>query len=100
MKLLEKIKGFFKWVNVDGGLHALANYSIMLAVYPMFGDPCTGMGVAFVAAILASIGKEVYDMFSDGCTIKHAWHDLLCDALGMGCAVFTWLLWWLLTIGG
>ena len=98
MKLLEKIKGFFKWVNVDGGLHALVNYSIMLAVYPMFSDPCTGMGVAFVAAILASIGKEVYDMFSDGCTIKHAWHDLLCDALGMSMAVTTWILWWLCSL--
>lgn len=100
MKVIEKIKGFLKWVNVDGGLHALANYSIMLAAYPMFKDPGTGIVVAFLAAILASIGKEVYDMFSDGCSIKNAWHDLLCDALGMGCAVLTWLLWWLFSIGG
>ena len=94
-KIIDAIKTFSAWVGIDGLLHALVNYSIMLAVYPIFSEPCSGMVAAFLVAIVASLGKEVYDIFGDSCTVQHAWHDLLCDALGMSCAVLTWVLWWL-----
>ena len=87
------IKAFSAWVGIDGLLHALVNYSIMLAVYPIFSEPCSGMVAAFLVSIVASL---VYDIFGDSCTVQQAWHDLLCDALGMSCAVLTWVLWWLL----
>lgn len=97
-KVIETIKTFCAWVGIDGLLHALVNYAIMLTVYPIFTDPCSGMVAAFLVAIVASLAKEVYDIFTSECTLQHIWHDLLCDALGMGCAVLTWLLWWLCSL--
>ena len=71
-KIIDSIKSFSAWVGIDGLLHALVNYSIMLAVYPIFSEPCNGMVAAFLMAIVASLGKEVYDIFGDSCTVQHA----------------------------
>lgn len=98
MKAIETIKKFCAWVGIDGLLHALVCYGIMLAVYPIFSDPCTGAMTAFLVALLASFGKEVFDIFRSESTAEHAWHDLLCDAMGMAAAALTWLLWWLCSL--
>lgn len=93
-KIIEKIKGFAKWVASDGLLHALVCYAIVLAVFPVFDKPVEGIAAALLLAVVASMGKEVYDL-AKGCELKHVWHDLICDAIGIGCAMVTVLIWWL-----
>lgn len=93
--IVKKLKSFCAWVGKDGFVNALAIYAIMLAVFPCFTQPEAGVIAACIAGVGVSIGKEVFDIFSASCTVQKSWHDLLCDALGMVCAVLTWLLWWL-----
>jgi hypothetical protein len=91
---MNAIKSFCDWVGHKGLLHAMVCYSIMLTVYPIFSNPFRGAMWSFVAALLASVGKEVFDIFREDNLVQNAWHDLLCDAIGMAAAVLTWLLWW------
>ena len=95
MKVIETIKKFCAWVAIDGLLHALVCYGIMLAVYPMFESHEAGILWSFATACAASMGKEIYDVFRTQCTPEHCWHDLLCDAIGMGCGSLTWFVWWI-----
>lgn len=95
-KLIEKIKAFYRWMGTDGMLHALVNYNIMVTVYPIFSNASEGAIVSLLIAGVASLSKEVYDVFtSDEVNLKHTWHDLICDGIGIGMGIMTWLLWWL-----
>ena len=94
-KLIEKIKAFYRWMGTDGMLHALVNYNIMVTVYPIFSNPSEGAIVASLLAGFVSLAKEIYDAFTKDVNIKDAWHDVICDGIGMGMGVMTWLLWWL-----
>lgn len=92
---MKVIKSFCNWVGHKGLLHALICYSIMLAVYPIYSNPFRGAMWSFLLALLASLTKEVWDLFrNEEANADSAWHDLLCDAMGMAAAVLTWLLWW------
>lgn len=97
-KVIDTIKSFCAWVGIDGLLNALVCYSIMLTIYPIFSNPCTGAVAAMLVALVVSLAKAVYNMFTDDVKFQNAWHDLLCDALGMSMAVTTWILWWLCSL--
>ena len=94
-KLIEKIKAFYRWMGTDGMLHALVNYNIMVTVYPVFSNPSEGAIVSLLTAAFASLGKEIYDLFVKDVNLKDTWHDLICDGIGIGMGIMTWLLWWL-----
>ena len=87
---MEKLKEIIKWIAVDGLLHFLACYAIMLAFIPM-------VGIWWTTAITLStaIGKEVIDVLRAKNNKEQAIHDLICDAVGMATAYLTIFLWWL-----
>lgn len=84
---MEKFKEITKWVGVDGLLHFLVCYAMMLAFTPIVGV-WWAMGITTVAAI----GKEVYDAIK-GATLSALGHDFICDAIGLLSAVCTIILW-------
>ena len=96
--MVKRLNDFFAWVGKNGLLHALVCYALMLAVYPIFTHPSQGAMITFTLTLLVSLGKEVFDIFRDDGLVQNAWHDLLCDAIGMAAAVVTWLLWWLCSL--
>lgn len=92
---MEKLKNIIKWVGVDGLLHFLACYGLMLAVYPMYSEHCTGAVVASCATVIVAIVKEIYDAIAKGATIHQAIHDFICDGIGMAAGSLTWFIWYL-----
>ena len=90
---MEKIKEIIKWIAVDGLLHLLACYAIMLTC-----EPVVGLWWAKVITGVCAIGKELFD----ACRYKNTWeqasHDLLCDAGGILLADLTILAWWLFSL--
>lgn len=88
---MEKLKAIIKWIAVDGLLHFLACYAIMLTLTPIIGIWWT-----ILATTIVALSKEAYDFFIQKDNDKHAvLHDLICDAVGMATAYLTIFLWWL-----
>lgn len=89
-----KVKALFekvwRWVRVDGLLHILAVYAIVLT----FCGPLSWW-VADLIAIGVFIIKEVLDLISKKETAE--WHDVICDAIGLILADGVICLHWLLT---
>ena len=75
-----KVKAFFegvwRWVRVDGLLHILAVYAIVLT----FCGPLSWW-VADLIAVGVFIIKELVDLISKKGTAE--WHDVLCDLIGL-----------------
>lgn len=72
---MEWIKKLWNWVRVDGLLHILVCYIIVLTLC-QFNMPWQW---ASVVALFAGIAKEVYDR-------EHGtaeWHDIICDCAGI-----------------
>ena len=93
-KFIDSIKDFCKWVSSDGLLHILVCYAVMLAITPLGVTFWSGAAGAIILAAIPSIVKEGYD-YMRGASWQTIWHDLLCDAIGMGLGLLTLLLWWL-----
>ena len=85
---MEKLKNIIKWIGVDGLLHFLVCYAMMLALSPMIG-----WWALLPTAVVAAL-KEGYDFHIQKDNDKpQVIHDLLCDAAGIVCAYLTMLLW-------
>lgn len=88
---MEKIKEIQSWVGVDGLLHLLVCWLVVLVVTPI-----RGIWLAVVAAAILSIGKEIWDMFIQKDNSKEqAIHDLICDGAGVLAGLMTIGLWWI-----
>lgn len=67
-----------KWVAVDGLLHFLVCYSIVLTFAPF------GICMAIAIAVVASLGKEVVDYFiQKDNNAQQVLHDIICDIMGI-----------------
>lgn len=87
---MEKLKEIIKWIAVDGLLHFLACYAIMLTCEPV-------VGIWWAKAITATfaIGKEVYDALRGTNNAKQMVHDFICDGAGILMANVAIFGWWL-----
>lgn len=91
---MEKIKALIKWIGVDGLLHFLVCYAMMLTLTPIIGVWWTLGTTLFVA-----LAKEAYDVFiKKSNTLEHVIHDLIMDAGGILFALIFMLLWWVCTL--
>ena len=87
--MLSKLRQLIKWIAVDGLLHFLACYSIMLTLTPIIGVWWTLLTVC-----LASMAKEAYDYFIDNDNDMQAViHDIILDASGILMALIILLVW-------
>ena len=85
---MEKLKNIIKWIGVDGLLHFLICYAMMLALSPVMG----WWALLLTATVAAA--KEGYDYHVQKDNDKpQVVHDLICDAAGIVCAYLTMLLW-------
>lgn len=86
---MEKLKAIIKWIAVDGLLHFLVCYAIMLTLAPIIGIWWTILATAIIA-----LGKEAWDYFIQKDNKKEqVIHDLICDAVGMMMAVVVMIIW-------
>lgn len=82
------LKKLFTWVGVDGLLHILTCYAMMLALTPIIG-----FAVASYATALAAAFKEAFDYFvQKDNDIVAVGHDFACDAVGYVLACLTILI--------
>lgn len=87
--MLSKLRQLIKWIAVDGLLHFLACYAIMLTLTPIIGIWWTILATAIIA-----LGKEAWDYFIQKDNNKEqVIHDLICDAVGMMMAVVVMIIW-------
>ena len=86
---MEKLKTICKWVGVDGLLHFLVCYGMMLAFTPI-----VGVWWAIFSVTLASLVKEAIDFFIQEDNDRDAaWHDFICDWAGILAAIITMAIW-------
>lgn len=86
---MERLKKLIKWVAIDGLLHILVCYAIMLALTPMIGG-----WLAMLITVIASAVKEAYDYhIQKDNNREQVIHDAACDVVGMLSAIITMLLW-------
>lgn len=77
------IKECIKWVGIDGLLHFLVCYAMMLTFGPYIGN-----GLAIGVTLLFAFGKEAYDVFiAKDNNFSQAMHDLSCDFAGIVAAL-------------
>lgn len=85
-ELFKRVK---EWVAIDGLLHILMCMVLMMASLLLVDS----LALALSATIVASLGKEVWDVFvQKDNTIKQALHDIICDAIGMGITIAIYLI--------
>ena len=86
---MERLKKLIKWVAIDGLLHILVCYAMMLALTPMIGG-----WLAMLLTVIASAVKEAYDYYiQKDNNREQVIHDAICDVVGMLSAIITMLLW-------
>ena len=93
--MMKKLKEILNWVAVDGLLHLLVCYAMMLALTPV-----VGVWWATAATVTVAVFKEVFDALCGRNTWSQMVHDFICDGVGLllaGCALFVW---WLSNLGG
>lgn len=77
------MKKIINWIGYDGLLHFLVCYAMILTFTPIIG-----LWWAFVTTVIASIGKELYDVFViKSNDLKSSLHDVLFDAVGIGLSI-------------
>lgn len=87
--MVEKIKKAIKWIAIDGLLHILVCYAIMLAFKPLVGTWLT-----LVVTIFFATAKELWDYFVErDNNLKQVIHDCICDIVGIIFALLTFLAW-------
>lgn len=89
-KIIEKIKGFAKWVASDGLQHIGAIDLIILTLTPIIG-----IWWASLVAIVIGIGREAVQFLRGKNTKEQVHHDLICDGIGLIMAYLTIAVWWL-----
>lgn len=92
---MEKIKKIISWVAVDGLLHLLVCYAMMLALTPV-----VGLWWAVAATASVAVAKEVFDALCGRNTWSQMSHDFICDGVGLLLAGCTLFVWWLSNLGG
>lgn len=85
---MEKLKTICRWVGVDGLLHFLVCYAMMLAFTPV-----VGVWWAIFSVTLASLVKEAVDSIQNDSDECNAWHDFICDGAGVLAALITMAIW-------
>lgn len=85
---MEKFKTICRWVGVDGLLHFLVCYGMVLALTPIIG-----VWWSLFAAVLASLVKEAIDSIMNDSDECNAAHDLICDGAGILAALITMAIW-------
>ena len=86
---MERLKKLIKWVAIDGLLHILVCYAIMLALTPMIGG-----WLAMLITMVVSAIKEAYDYYiQKDNNREQVIHDATCDVVGMLSAIITMLFW-------
>ena len=86
---MEKLKTICRWVGVDGLLHFLVCYGMMLAFTPV-----VGVWWAMFSVAVASLVKEAMDFFIQQDNDRNAvLHDLICDGAGVLAALITMAIW-------
>ena len=89
-KLIESLKKIKEWVAIDGLLHFLVCYAIIVSLTPLIG------WWALLLAILVALCKEAWDYFVEKDNNKEqVIHDLICDGVGIIIAYCTILVWWI-----
>ena len=86
---MEKLKTICRWVGVDGFLHIMACYAIMLALTPV-----VGVWWATAVTVAVAVVKETVDGMK-GAEAYAITHDLICDAAGLILADCTIFVWWI-----
>lgn len=77
------IRECMKWVGIDGLLHFLVCYAMMLTFGPYIGN-----WIAIGVTLLFAFGKEAYDVFIEkDNNFSQAMHDLICDFAGIVAAL-------------
>ena len=69
-------QNIWRWVRMDGILHILAVYAIVLTVWgflPWWGADLVAIGIFLL--------KEFIDLVSRKGTAE--WHDIICDLIGL-----------------
>lgn len=86
---MERLKKLIKWVAIDGWLHILVCYSIMLALTPMIG-----IWLGLLIVMVVSAIKEAYDYYiQKDNNREQVIHDVVCDMIGMVAAIIALLFW-------
>lgn len=80
------INSIKNWIAVDGLLHMLACYAIMIT----FGWIDLVAGVILTAGV--AFFKESYDKAFKKATTKEIVHDVICDAIGLVVALLAILI--------
>lgn len=89
--MINFIKRVKSWIAIDGLLHFLVCYAMMLALSPIIG-----IGWATTVTFAFALGKEVYDVFiQKDNNYEQAGHDIICDLAGYFAALLTMLIWYL-----
>ena len=82
------IKSIIKWIAVDGLLHFLVCYALMLTFTPI-----VGIWWAVLITVIPAIAKELWDgLIQKDNDIRQIAHDLVCDGVGMLGAIVIMLI--------
>lgn len=80
---METIKKMLKWVGIDGLLHFLVCYAMMLTLAPMIG-----LAWAVLATTGVAVLKEVWDFcIQKDNNEQQVMHDIVFDILGIVMAI-------------
>ena len=85
--MMKKLKEILYWVAIDGLLHFLVCYAVMLSLIPIIG-----IGLSVVTTISIAVLKEVYDSLRGTNTLPQMYHDFICDAVGILLALLMQLI--------
>lgn len=85
---MEKLKVICRWVGVDGLLHFLVCYGMMLAFTPV-----VGVWWAIFSVTVASLVKEAMDSIMNDGDECNAAYDHICDGAGVLAALITMAIW-------
>jgi hypothetical protein len=85
-----KIKEILNWVAVDGLLHLLVCFAMMLALTPVVVE----IWWAIAATASVAVAKEVFDALCGRNTWSQMAHDFICDGVGLLLAACTVFVWW------
>lgn len=86
---MEIIKKMLKWVGIDGLLHFLVCYAMMLTLAPMIG-----LAWAVLATTGVAVLKEVWDFcIQKDNDAEQVLHDVILDGTGILIALITISFW-------
>lgn len=86
---MEAIKKMLKWVGIDGLLHFLVCYAMMLTFAPMIG-----LAWAVLATTGVAVLKEVWDFcIQKDNDAEQVLHDVILDGTGILIALITISFW-------